>query len=131
MHGKRLHSCRWQLLIIHTSCSHHLEQVLRALLEAKADPNKATKLGTTALIKACENGHELCARALLENGADLEKQNAEGMSALIWACFNGHAHVVHLLLEAGARKDVSSQFGTALALAQRNQHTAICKLLEG
>ena len=36
MHGKRLHSCRWQLLIIHTLFSHHLEQVARALLEAGA-----------------------------------------------------------------------------------------------
>ena len=42
------------------------ELVARVLLKAKADPNKATKLGTTALMKASENGHELVARVLLE-----------------------------------------------------------------
>jgi ankyrin repeat protein len=45
------------------------ELCLRVLLEAKADPNKATSDGETALMFAAQNGHELCLRVLLEAGA--------------------------------------------------------------
>ena len=51
----------------HTFCSHHLEQVLRALLEAKADPEKQTLKGSTALILAAQNGHEQVHDSQFEN----------------------------------------------------------------
>jgi uncharacterized protein len=78
---------------IHTSCSHHLEQVVRALLEAKADPEKQTLKGNTALIFAAQNGHDLCARALLENEAAVNSQNKKGWTALMYAAQNGHQQV--------------------------------------
>ena len=42
----------------HTSCSHHLEQVVRALLENGAAVNSQNNLGGTALMLAAQNGHE-------------------------------------------------------------------------
>jgi ankyrin repeat protein len=45
------------------------EQVALVLLEAKADPNKATPNGVTALMFAAQNGHEQVV-VLLKAGAD-------------------------------------------------------------
>ena len=42
----------------HTFSSHHLEQVARALLEAKADLEAALPSGHTSLMIAAQNGHE-------------------------------------------------------------------------
>ena len=47
-----------------------LVQCARALLEAKASPNKANNDGATALMLACAANHDQCARALLEAKAD-------------------------------------------------------------
>ena len=107
----------------HTFPSHHLEQVTRALLEAKADLEKKTAKGNTALILAAQNGHEqvcssqlehvdscrmlLCAqfhtfsshhleqvlRALLEAGAAVNSQANNGFTALMLAAQNGHEQV--------------------------------------
>ena len=43
----------------HPSHSHHHDQVARALIEAKADVNKANHKGFVALMHASQNGHEL------------------------------------------------------------------------
>ena len=108
---------------MHTYCSHPPEQVARALLEAKADPNKANNQGATSLMAAAQNGHEqvcssqfeyvdsciqlLCAhfhtfsshhleqvlRALLEAGAAVNSQANNGVTALMRAAQNGHEQV--------------------------------------
>ena len=43
---------------IHTYCSHHLEQVTRALLESGAAVNSQNIKGWTALMYAAQNGHD-------------------------------------------------------------------------
>ena len=110
-------------VFIHTSCSHHLEQVARALLENEAAVNSQNKKGSTALTLAAQNGHEQvcssqfeyvdsciqlrCAhfhtfsshhleqvvRALLENGAAVNSQANNGFTALMLAAQNGHDQV--------------------------------------
>ena len=80
-------------VFIHPSCSHHLEQVLRALLENDAKADATEEDGFTALMFSAQNGHDLCARALLENGGDLEKQQNQGYTALMIAAQNGHEQV--------------------------------------
>ena len=117
---------------IHTLYSPHLEQVARALLENKADPEKQTSKGFTALMVSAQNGHDqvrksqfeyvdscrqsLCAqfhtlsshhleqaaRAPIEAKADLEAQQNEGWTALMYSAQNGHEQVARALLEAGA-----------------------------
>ena len=71
----------------------HLEQVALALIEAKADLEKQSAKGNTALILSCQNGHERVARALLVAKADPNKADAEGWVALMYACQNGHLEV--------------------------------------
>ena len=52
-------SCRQSLCTqFHTFSSHHLEQVLRALLENEAAVNSQNKNGWTALMYAAQNGHQ-------------------------------------------------------------------------
>ena len=43
---------------VHTISSHHFEQVVRALLEAKANLEAALPSGRTSLMIAAQNGHE-------------------------------------------------------------------------
>ena len=50
----------------HTLCSHHLEQVARALLENKADLEAALPSGHTSLMIAAQNGHDQVRSSQLE-----------------------------------------------------------------
>ena len=50
------------------TCNGH-EAVVRALIEAGADVNKATDNGGTPLVVAVKSGHETVVRALIEAGA--------------------------------------------------------------
>ena len=43
---------------IHAIASHHLEQVVRALIEANADVEKVNKDFFTALMISAQNGHD-------------------------------------------------------------------------
>jgi len=45
------------------------EAVVRALMEAGADVNKATDYGSTPLFWAAQNGHEAVAQLLKDAGA--------------------------------------------------------------
>ena len=45
------------MLEIHTFSSHHLDQVVRALLENGGDLEKQQNQGFTALMLAAQNGH--------------------------------------------------------------------------
>ena len=81
----------------------HLE-VVRLLLEARADKNAARQDGTTALMAAAVNGHLEVVRLLLEAGADKNAASQDGTTALMAATARGHLEVVRLLLEAGDDK---------------------------
>ena len=65
------------------------EPCLRALLEAKADPNQAESDGRTALIVAAQNGHEPCLLALLEAGASLKVVSTDNFTMLMAASLGG------------------------------------------
>ena len=72
MHGKRLHSCRWPHCCVpslHTSSSHHLDQVVLALIEANANLDHQNLKKVTALNMACEKAHGECAVLLLKAGS--------------------------------------------------------------
>ena len=56
---------------------------------------------------------------------------SDGRTPLILACRGGHERCARALLEKGARKDVRTDRGsTALSLAQKNGHNAVCALLQ-
>ena len=55
-------------------------------VDSKADLERQTKHGYTALMHSCRNGHVLCVLALLRAGADPNKANAIGFfgSLMVW-----------------------------------------------
>ena len=53
----------------HTFSSHHLDQVVLALIEANANLEHQNPKKVTALNMACENAHEECAVLLLKAGS--------------------------------------------------------------
>ena len=109
----------------------------RALIENGAAVDACQPDGETSLTLSCRFGHEACARLLIHAGAKVDlalKVDAEDgpcFTALMFAAQSGHGLCGRALLEAGAQKDAKSKMGnTALSLAERSEHTAICKLLE-
>ena len=69
--------------------------MVRMLLQARADINKAAEGAEAPLCKACAGGHADVVRLLLEAGAD----RTVG-SPLCSACDEGHTEIVQLLLTA-------------------------------
>jgi len=104
------------------------ERCAHVLLKAKADPNKATSDGRTALIIAADNyghygDHEPFVRILLEAQADPNKARSDGTTALMLAAKHGQEPCVRDLLEAGAVVNAPNFAAvTALILAAEKGH---------
>ncbi len=97
-------------------------RVVRALLDAGADPTLATADGTTPLMVAAGLGHstyvkaaqslpsppaEAAVQMLVEAGADINRTNEAGFTALHGAAFRGLSEVVEYLVAQGA--DINAQ----------------------
>ena len=82
----------------------HVE-VVKTLLAAEAEVNKANKYGNTPLSMASRNGHLEVVQALLGADAEVNKANKYGNTPLSMASRNGHLEVVKALL--GAEADVN------------------------
>lgn len=76
--------------------------IIKALLEGKADPNLKTSGGRTALHFAMNSPNAGAIEALLKHGADVEAQTPEGDTALVRAVRQGNKEFVQLLLAARA-----------------------------
>ena len=79
----------------------HLE-IMKMLLAAGADTNKADHIGNTALILASVKGHLDIVKMLLNEEADTNKANHNGTTALILASMKGHSEIVKMLLNEEA-----------------------------
>ncbi|CAE7230422.1 Ank3 [Symbiodinium natans] len=116
-------------LVDHTVRDGHVE-VLRSLLQARADKDSKNAFGDTALICASRQGHVEIARSLLEAGTNMDLQNFDGETALLCASGKGHIEVVRLLLAEGASKDLTNGEGTtALTRAAGKGHFGVVRLL--
>jgi hypothetical protein len=86
--------------------------------------------GTTALMRAAQEGHVTISKALLEVQVDVNRRNHEGMNALMLASQRGHAEIVLLLIKAGAVMDEqTAQGSTALMLACKRGHEKCAEVL--
>ncbi|CAJ1420414.1 unnamed protein product [Effrenium voratum] len=115
------------------AASGHLE-VVRCLLAAGADKEKADNDGATPLHIAAWWGHQAVAQCLLDAGADKEKADNAGESALHLAAVQGHPTVVQCLLDAGADKEKADNAGRSplhLAAFMDRQAVVQCLLDEG
>lgn len=70
--------------VLRTSVGHvgHAE-VVKLLVKAHALVDKANQKGTTALMRATQEGNEEVVRILVNAGADVSKRNNERMNALM------------------------------------------------
>lgn len=108
----------------------HIELV-RFLLENRANVHAQTQTGDTALAYACENGHTDVAEILLMYGAELEHESEGGRTPLMKACRAGHLCTVKFLLGRGAdvNRQTANNDHTPLSLACAGGHQAVVELL--
>mmetsp|Transcript_54871 Transcript_54871/g.117753 ORF Transcript_54871/g.117753 Transcript_54871/m.117753 type:complete len:632 (-) Transcript_54871:42-1937(-) len=104
--------------------------ILKVLIEAKADCNKADQDGSTPCFTAAENGRAQELRMLLAANADFEKARTTGTTPLAMAAQNGESETMQILIEA--RADLNARMGdgtSPLGIAAYGGHTDAVKLL--
>lgn len=108
----------------------HLDLV-KFLLDNKADVHTQTQTGDTALTYACENGHTDVAEVLLHFGAELEHLSEGGRTPLMKACRAGHICTVKFLIQKGAdvNRQTTNNDHTPLSLACAGGHQQVVELL--
>jgi len=105
-------------------------EIVRMLLDKKADVDPRTTDGMTPLHYAARQGHVEIAKVLLENGADINGLDASGWTALHWAALYGREGMTKFLLEAGVDPSVVTMYEgasgkpavTAFHVAKKNGH---------
>jgi len=116
---------------LHFAAANGHVEVLKVLLENKANINVATHCGATPLYKAVCRGQTEIVRLLCERGAALDGQDKLGRTALHWAAFYDNVAAARLLLEAGATPTVTDTCGggTPLEMAIRKENAQMTSLL--
>jgi len=89
------------------------DQIVRCLVEHKADVNHVTKTNSTPLRAACFEGRLDIVRYLCENKADFHIANKYNNTCLMISCYKGHYPVVSYLLEAGTDPNAKALCGAS------------------
>lgn len=89
------------------------EQIVRCLVEHKADVNHVTKTNSTPLRAACFEGRLDIVRYLCENKADFHIANKYNNTCLMISCYKGHYPVVSYLLEVGTDPNAKALCGAS------------------
>jgi ankyrin repeat protein len=125
---------RTALQVAASSASPNMK-VLRFLVDNGANVNAAAGIcgGITAIQGAAIAGSVLVVQYLWAKGADVNGRPAikEGRIAIEGAAEHGRLDTIQLLLNYGAKGDVvrGKGFNTAIALAEKSDHSEIVKLL--
>lgn len=103
---------------------------VQLLVKSRASADFANHKGTTALMRASQEGHLDISDILLAAGADVNRKNHEGMNALMLASQRGHGAMVLLLIKSDAMMDEqTAQGSTALMLACKRGHEKCVEVL--
>jgi hypothetical protein len=104
-------------------------QVVAQRLAAGANPNDS-RMSTTALMFAAQDGHAGIVNDLLKAGAKLEARDNDGDTALMYAAIDNRVDVINILLNAGADVNARNNKGdTPLLAAVRRDRTETVRLL--
>ncbi|RCH97533.1 hypothetical protein CU098_009340 [Rhizopus stolonifer] len=106
-------------------------QVVKALLDAGANPSETDNAGYSPLHEAALRGKAEVVRLLLENDADVNCRGADMDTPLHDAAENGYPEIVQLLLDYGADITVKNAKGqTPLDIALQEENDEIERLLK-
>ncbi|XP_030374156.1 protein fem-1 homolog B isoform X2 [Scaptodrosophila lebanonensis] len=105
-------------------------QIVKLLVQAKANVNHNTKAQSSPLRAACYEGRLDIVRYLIEHGAEVNATNAFNNTCIMIAAYKGHELVVDTLLKNGARTNGQALCGaTALHYAAESGHLDVVRLL--
>jgi len=103
---------------------------VKALVDLKADVNKASSGGWTAAMGAADNGHLKVLKFLASKGADLNASTRQGRTVLMRASYHGEDKVIAFLLSKKVSVHSTDYNGvTALMLAAQAGHLSTVKIL--
>ena len=98
----------------HMASAKGYNEILKLILDAKADPNSQQNNGNTPLIWTCANGHVESTKLLLQYGADVNILNRDNWSPAIYAAHNNHIDCLQIIIK-NANLDIQTNDGyTAL-----------------
>ena len=106
-------------------------EIVKFLIDAKANLNIKTNYGYTASMLAAKGGHTEIVKFLIEAEADMNITDNFGKTTLMYAAKNGGTEVARLLIEnKGDMNITDDHYGeTALVHAAKNGRTEIVRLL--
>ena len=109
-------------------------EVIKLLLDKRADPNGANNYGWTPLHWAAMSGHKDVVLLLLDRGADINKTDEDGRTPLYWAADDVQQRhtkdMVHVFMQKGADPNTAGTNGrTPLHKAAMNGDKDVIKLL--
>ena len=94
------------------ACSYKREDLVKALLKARADPGIADQEGASCLHAAIDRCCSIgTLRALIDHGVDIGATRKDGTNALLLACRKGQSESVRFLLDAGVDVGITKQNG--------------------
>ncbi len=104
-------------------------ELVRFLIDNRANPRLKNRYGDTALMIAALQGHTEIVRLMVERKID---PNHGGWNPLHYAAFEGRAEIISLLLAGGADINLKAPNGhTALMLAAKRGHLDAVRVLVG
>ncbi|MFK7768159.1 MAG: ankyrin repeat domain-containing protein [Mariniblastus sp.] len=120
------------MTVLHWATFHGKHDLVKQLVESKANVNALTIYKVSPLSLACETGDKKSVRLLLAAKADRESKRMGGERPLMIAARLGDAEIIRELLNAGASVDAKEARGqTALMWAAAEGHlTAVDELIK-
>ena len=109
---------------LHWAARKGLEEGVKCLLEANAEPDWANREGSTALHWAARKGAADAVRLLLAAGSDREAVTKWGSTPLQFAKVDEHWEVIELLAPPGKLKEEAARKGKAAKEARQKKAAA-------
>ena len=116
---------------LHYSCSYGNVDILRTLVNHKANVNARTDSGDTPLTLAARNKHDIVVHALLSNPQCLvDAKGKDGYTALHYSCRYGNVDILRTLVNHKANVNATTDSGdTPLTLAVSHKHGYVVHVL--
>jgi len=97
--------------VLHSACEFADEEIIKMLLQSRADVHAEDNDKRTPIIWAAFFGQATCIKVLLESKANLEDKDNSGFTPLLTAALYNHAASCAALLSAGANIEARDKEG--------------------